>query len=64
MNADIDKMATDMAIGRILSIMSRPYQENDITSYEDMRTLILKLAPSSDDLYRPNVARDWHGMHR
>ena len=35
----------ELAIGRILRLGSRPYQEGDIREYEDARAVLLEFAP-------------------
>ena len=50
-----------LAIGRILRLGSRPYQEGDIEEYERCRAIIMDAAAGTDTeyvFYAPNWARD------
>ncbi len=46
-----------LAIGRILRIGSRPYQEGDVEEYERCKRIIMDLRDPETD-YAPNWARD------
>ena len=50
---------TTLAIGRILRLMSRPYQPGDIEEYECCRAIILDASPDNSYIdHRPNWQRD------
>ena len=50
--------AIELAIGRILRIVSRPTQPDDVEEYERCRALILDLSDSPSPDYSPSYARD------
>jgi hypothetical protein len=52
-----ETQTVNLAIGRILRIMSRPALPGDVAEYERCRGLILDLCESVAD-YAPNFARD------
>lgn len=58
-----ERMKTfELAMGRILRLGSRPYQEGDIEEYERCRAIIMSLAEASKNAqtsgWSPNYARD------
>ncbi len=47
-----------MALGRIFSMMERPFENGDIEQYEACRALILDAAEPVQPAYQPNYVRD------
>ena len=47
-----------LALGRILRLSSRPFQEGDIEEYERCRAIIMAESPEPTPDHRPSYARD------
>jgi len=55
--ADIQALKC-LALGRILRLGSRPFQEGDIEEYERCRAIIMAESPEPAPDHRPNHAHD------
>lgn len=49
MRVDDEKVLVELAIGRVLRIMSRPFQEGDVEDYERCRAIIFDHSPEYVD---------------
>ncbi len=47
-----------LALGRILRIASRPFQQGDIEEYERCRKIAMDTVGDARKSYRPNYVRD------
>ena len=50
----------ELALGRIFSLMMRPYQDGDIAVYEECRAIVRACAPESAPPFQVSYARDYN----
>jgi hypothetical protein len=55
---DAAPVEVQLAIGRLLRMMSRPERPGDLDDYHACRSIILDASPVPVEDYRPNYARD------
>jgi hypothetical protein len=58
MTDDERRQLAILAIGRILRIASRPFQEGDLEEYDRCRGIVLDASEHVQAPYTPNYARD------
>jgi hypothetical protein len=54
------KVLAEMALGRLFSILSRPYRKGDDEEYQKCRSIIMAISPQNID-HAPNYVRQRGG---